>query len=98
MDRVVCRATIHGAAKSQQDLATKRQKGGVGSPCVPAMPQEPLRWEPSEPRDAETTGESISLSVVPRLFATPRAITHQAPLSLEFSRQEFWDGLLLFSH
>ena len=27
------------------------------------------------------------------LFATPWAIAHQAPLSMEFSRQEFWSGL-----
>ena len=27
------------------------------------------------------------------LFATPWAIAHQAPLSLEFSRQEYWSGL-----
>ena len=26
------------------------------------------------------------------LFATPRAITHQVPLSMEFSRQEHWSG------
>ena len=28
------------------------------------------------------------------LFATPWAVTHQAPLSLGFSRQEHWRGLL----
>ena len=28
-----------------------------------------------------------------RLFATPRAVTHQAPLSMGFSRQEYWSGL-----
>ena len=29
-----------------------------------------------------------------RLFATPRTIAHQAPLSMEFFRQEYWSGLL----
>ena len=29
-----------------------------------------------------------------RFFATPWAIPHQAPLSIEFSRQEYWSGLL----
>ena len=29
-----------------------------------------------------------------RLFATPRTVAHQAPLSMEFSRQECWGGLL----
>ena len=28
-----------------------------------------------------------------RLFATPRTVTHQAPLSMGFSRQEYWSGL-----
>ena len=26
------------------------------------------------------------------LFATPQTVTHQAPLSLEFSKQEYWIG------
>ena len=33
-----------------------------------------------------------SLSCV-RLFATPWAVAHQAPLSMGFSRQEYWSGL-----
>ena len=28
-----------------------------------------------------------------RLFATPRIVAYQAPLSMEFSRQEYWSGL-----
>ena len=28
-----------------------------------------------------------------RLFATPWTVTHQAPLSIEVSRQEYWSGL-----
>ena len=34
-----------------------------------------------------------SLSHV-QLFATPWTISYQAPLSMEFSRQEYWSGLL----
>ena len=26
-------------------------------------------------------------------FGTPSAVAHQAPLSMEFSRQEYWSGL-----
>ena len=33
-----------------------------------------------------------SLSHV-RLFATPWTVAHQAPLSMGFSRQEYWSGL-----
>ena len=29
-----------------------------------------------------------------QLFATPRTVAHQAPLSMEFSRQEYWSELL----
>ena len=28
-----------------------------------------------------------------RLFATPWTVSHQAPLSMGFSRQEYWSGL-----
>ena len=28
-----------------------------------------------------------------QLFVTPRSAAHQAPLSMELSRQEYWDGL-----
>ena len=28
-----------------------------------------------------------------QLFAAPWMVAHQAPLSLEFSRQEYWSGL-----
>ena len=34
-----------------------------------------------------------SLSCV-QLFATPWTVAHQASLSMEFSRQEYWSGLL----
>ena len=27
-----------------------------------------------------------------QLFATPQTIAYQAPLSMEFSRQEYWSG------
>ena len=30
-----------------------------------------------------------------RLFATPWTVAHQAPLSMGFSRQEYWSGLPL---
>ena len=33
-----------------------------------------------------------SLSLV-QLFATPRTVAHQAPLSMGFPRQEYWNGL-----
>ena len=32
-------------------------------------------------------------SVVSKSFAAPWTVAHQAPLSMEFSRQEYWSGL-----
>ena len=32
-----------------------------------------------------------------QLFATPGTVPHQAPLSMEFPRQEYWSGLLFLS-
>ena len=29
-----------------------------------------------------------------QLFTTPWAVAHHTPLSMEFSRQEYWNGLL----
>ena len=37
---------------------------------------------------------SVTLSHV-RLFTTPWTAAYQAPLSMEFSRQEYWSGLPL---
>ena len=36
---------------------------------------------------------NVNLSVVFDFFATPRAVACQVPLSIEFSRQEYWSGL-----
>ena len=38
-------------------------------------------------------GEECYLLSRARLFATPWTVAHQAPLSMEFSRQEYWSGL-----
>ena len=35
----------------------------------------------------------FSLEVVSDSFATPWTVARQAPLSMEFSRQEYWSGL-----
>ena len=37
--------------------------------------------------------QSVSHSVVSNFFVTPQTIAHQAPLSTEFSRHEYWSGL-----
>ena len=42
-----------------------------------------------------TTGKMICVLSHLQLFATPWTIASQAPLSMEFSRQEYWSGLPL---
>ena len=37
-------------------------------------------------------GESVSRSVVSDFLRPPWTVAHQAPLSMEFSRQEYWSG------
>ena len=46
----------------------------------------------SEPPGKVKKAKAKSLSRV-RLFATPWTVAHQAPQSMEFSRQEYWSGL-----
>ena len=41
-------------------------------------------------------GKVCMLSHV-RFFVTPWAAAHQAPVSMQFSRQEYWSGLLFLS-
>ena len=40
------------------------------------------------------TARHVSVLSHVRLFATPWTVARQAPLSMEFSRQEYWSGLL----
>ena len=39
------------------------------------------------------TPTACMLSSCPRLFVTAWTVAHQAPLSMGFSRQEYWSGL-----
>ena len=48
----------------------------------------------SQPKHNLYTQRSVSESLSHvQLFVTPRTVAHQASLSMEFSRQEYWDGL-----
>ena len=57
----------------------------------PSRPRGELsRWQPAR----QVVSDSRSV----QLFATPWTVAYQAPLSTEFSRQEYWSGrLLLFN-
>ena len=45
---------------------------------------------PPQPQDRMVCAQSLSHV---RLFVTPRIVAHQAPLSMEFSKQKYWRGL-----
>ena len=49
-------------------------------------------WKPLDTLSALTKVTVMSLSHV-RLFATPWTVAYQAPLSMGFSSQEYWNGL-----
>ena len=54
------------------------------------------RVEKQEETEERKGGGRESLSQV-QLFMISQTVTRQAPLSMEFSRQEYWSGLLLLS-
>ena len=37
-------------------------------------------------------GENTQLLIRVQLFVTPCTVAHQAPLSMEFSKKEYWSG------
>ena len=45
------------------------------------------------PPEVGKKSESVSSSVMSDSLRSPWTIAHQAPLSMEFSRQEYWSGL-----
>ena len=56
-----------------------------------ALPQPSLWPRPSTGDKVEPAQSCWSLSRV-RLFVTPRTVARQAPLCMEFSREEYWSG------
>ena len=48
------------------------------------------RWRLSKEKMTESVSHSVTY-----LFATPWTVAHQTPLSMGFSRQEYWNGVPL---
>ena len=70
---------LHMELSGSEDLHTSRQK---------------LKWGNKIPAEVLCVVCAQSLSQV-WLSVTPWTVARQAPLSMEFSRQEYWSGLLL---
>ena len=62
----------------------------VASGLTPLLPCLPFQKKERK-RERERKKEKLLSRV--QLFATPWTVAHQAPLSMEFSRQEYWSGL-----
>ena len=70
--------------KRERDEWEKRSRVWVCGSC-------PHKW--SFVYDKDFCFESISCSFVSKLFVTPWTVANQAPPSMGFSRQEYWNGL-----
>ena len=92
------------AVKTRQALG--EASAPILLPLSPPPPRAPLTTQTrSRPRKAsvgstqvserrcahEGSGDQDDVSCV-QLCATPRTVLRQAPLSMEFSRQEYWSG------
>ena len=91
MDRGAWRATVHGAAKSRSQLSTsthtfeeRERTTSAGEPGT----------SPSSPGAGPWCRGVLSRFSRVQLFVTPWTVARQAPLSIGFSRQEYWRGLL----
>ena len=89
------------AAKSLQSCSTLCDAiagSPRGSPVPGILQARTLEWVAISFSSAWKRKVKVkSLSHV-RLFATPWTAAYQAPLSMEFSRQEYWSGLLPVEH
>ena len=67
----------------------------MGTLSEPGADWQIWNWhEPSDRHRAEFQSVCVlSHSVVSDSFVIPWTVAHQAPLSIEFSRQEYWNGL-----
>ena len=88
-------SSVAAAAKSLQlcpTLCDPIDGSPLGSPVPGILQIRTLEWVAIAFSNAwkwKVKGKSLSHV---RLFTTPRTAAHQAPLSMEFSKQEYWSG------
>ena len=91
-------AAAAAAAKSLQScptLCNPIDGSPRGSPVPGILQARTLEWVAIAFSNAGKWKVKVkSLSLV-RLLATPWTVAHQAPLSMGFSRQEYWSGMPL---
>ena len=84
------------AAKSLQSCPTlwdPREGSPPGSPLPGILQARTLEWVAISFSSAWKWKVKVKLLSRIRLLVTPRTAAHQAPLSMGFSRQEYWSGV-----
>ena len=91
-------AAAAAAAKSLQSCPTlcdPMDGSPPGSPVPGILQARTLEWVAIPFSNAWKWKVKVKLLSCVRLFATPWTATYQAPLSMWFSRQEYWSGVPL---
>ena len=81
--------------ESTWDTAQRLLSPNFAHPSELSSSPHPYR-SPTDVQSSTLPGTCKSLSSI-GLFETPCTVARQAPLSMEFSRQEYWSGLLFSS-
>jgi len=92
------RVQYAAAAKSLQSCPTlcdPVDSSPPGSPIPGILQARTLEWVAISFSKAWKWKVKVNLLSRVRLFATPQTAAHQAPLSMGFSRQEYWSGVPL---
>ena len=96
----LCHTHTHAAAaKSLQScptLCNPIDGSPSGSPIPGILQARTLEWVAISSSNAWTWKVKVELLTRVRLLATPWTAAHQAPPSMEFSRQEYWSGVPLY--
>ena len=90
MDREFWRALVHRFAKSQaqlRDWTELNLDSKSVSITTTGLLSRVRLWDPT---DGSPPGSALRPV---QLFTTPWTVAHQTPLSMGFSRQEYWSGL-----
>ena len=91
-------AASAAAAKSLQScptLCNPRDGSPPGSPIPGILQARALEWIAISSSNASKWKVKVKTFSPVRLVATPSTAAHQAPLSMGFSRQEYWSGVPL---
>ena len=78
---------------SQNPTCMLESPRGSGPLMLRSVSSESLRLRPKYQSFESSRACVLSHFSHVRLFATPWTVARQAPLSMEFSRQEYWSGL-----